>query len=76
MRSLAQKEREVSEVRVRYLGLGGSCGPLEELERGEGDFPLDVVMTEARVAGGEVTGSWGSLVPGADRGSGWGQTGV
>ena len=36
MRSLAQKEREVSEVRLRYLGLGGSCGPLEELERGKG----------------------------------------
>lgn len=36
VRSLAQKEREVSEVRLRYLGLGGSCGPLEELERGKG----------------------------------------
>ena len=33
------------------------------------DYPLDVVMTEARVVGREVTGSGGSLVPGADRGS-------
>ena len=29
VRSLAQKEREASEVRLRYLGLGASCGPLD-----------------------------------------------
>lgn len=64
VRSLAQKEREVSEVRLRYLGLGGSCGPLEELERGEGmGLPLGCGDDRGKGGGGRGHGHLGELGP-------------
>jgi len=64
VRSLAQKEREASEVRLRYLGLGGSCGPLEELERGEGvGLPLGCGDDRGEGGGGRGHGKLGELGP-------------
>ena len=73
VRSLAQKEREASEVRLRYLGLGASCGPLEELERGEGvGLPLGCGDDSGEGGGGRSWEAGGAWSQEQTEGRGWG----
>ena len=58
------EEREASEVRLRYLGLGGCCGPLEEPERDEGvGLPLGCGDDRGEGGGGRGHGKLGELGP-------------